>query len=252
MITNRRILRTLPAAWGMSAALMGMACFAPDAAGQPGNPFAAIAGQLQSMQQQLQMIQQQHQGLQQQLDTIEQKLDALPAPAGLVPFTAQTAGGLCDSGPSPSSNPEIHIEGTGSSLFVVTSILLKTAPQPAGEDGYTFLTVNSVQVDGTTFDTRTGNLVASSDGSGVQESADLMGTPVRIAAPSSLTAVPRTASPAGGNFPHQIVADGANSNDIRIQLFCRSDLFDLSVDAIRVSGWKSPEASVSVTYVPGN
>ena len=221
----------------LAATLIAMTWIAPAARAQ-GNPFASIQTQLQSIQQ--------------GLDVVNQKLDALSAPSGMVPFTAQAAGGLCDSGPSPSSNPEILIEGTGSNLFVVTSVLLKTAPQPSGEEGYTFLTVNGVTIDGTTFDTRTGNLVATVDGFGVQESADLMGTPVRITSPSDLTAAPRSASPSGGNFPHQIVAESTGSNDIRIRLFCRADTFDLSVDTVRVSGWKSPADSISVTYVPGN
>jgi hypothetical protein len=191
------------------------------------------------------------QTLQQGLNAINQKLDALSA-TSVIPFTVQTAGGLCDSGPSPSSNPQILIEGTGSQLFVVTSILIKTAPQPSGQEGYRFLTTNSVRIDGTTFDTMTGNLVAAVSGFGVQESADLMGTPVRITSPSDLEETPRTASPSGANFPHQIVADSADSNDIRIQLFCRADTFDLSIDTVRVSGWRSPGDSVSVTYVPGN
>jgi hypothetical protein len=221
-----------------AAALIAMTWIAPDARAQ-GNPFVSIQTQLQA--------------LQQGLNTVNQKLDALSAaPGSMVPFTAQAPGGLCDSGPSPSSNPEILIEGTGSNLFVVTSILVKTAPQPSGEEGYSFLTVNSVTIDGTAFDTRTGNLVATVDGFGVQESADLMGTPVRITSPSDLTASPRSASPSGGNFPHQVVADSAGSNDIRIRLFCRADTFDLSIETVRVSGWKSPADSISVTYVPGN
>lgn len=220
---------------GVAAALITMACIAPDARAQ--NPLASIQAQLQA--------------LQQGVNAINQKLDAISA-TSMAPFTVQTAGGLCDSGPSPSSNPEIVIRGTGSHLFAVTSVLIKTATQPSGQEGYRFLTVNSVQVDGTLFDTRTGNLVATVDGFGVQESADLMGMPVRITPPSDLEATPRTASPAGGNFPHQIIADGAGSNDVRIRLFCRADTFDLSLDTIRVSGWKSPEDSVSVTYIPGN
>jgi hypothetical protein len=211
---------------------------APEARAQ--GPFASIQAQLEA--------------LQQSVNTVNQKLDALAAApsSAMVPFSAQTAGGLCDSGPSPSSNPEIVIEGAGSHPFVVTGVLIKTAPQPGGEEGYRFLTANSVTIDGTLFDTRTGNLVATVDGFGVQESADLMGTPVRITGPSDLEATPRTASPAGGNFPHQIVADSAGTNDVRIRLFCRSDAFDLGIETVRVSGWRSPQDSISVTYTPGN
>lgn len=204
---------------------------------QQGNPFAAIQAQLQA--------------LQQGIDALHQKIDALPDPAGMVPFAVQAAGGLCDSGPSPSSNPEILVEGTGSSRFVITSILIKTAPQGPGQEGYTFLTANDVRIDGTLFDTRTGNLVGTVDGFGVHESADLMGTSVRIASPTSLQSSPRTESPAGGNFPHQIVAESAGANDVRVQLFCRSDSFDLGIETVRVSGWRSPEDTIAVSYVPG-
>lgn len=189
--------------------------------------------------------------IQAQLQTLQQKIDGL-SEGQMVPFAAQTTGGLCDSGAYPTSNPSIFIEGTGSHPFVVTSILIKTAPQPFGQEGYTYLTANSVYIDGTVFYTMTGNLMAPVSGYGVQESADLMGTPVRIDGPESLMATPRTASTAGGNFPHQIVADSAGVNDIFVQLFCRSDTFDLSIATVRVSGWKSPSDSVSVRYIPGN
>ena len=192
------------------------------------------------------------QALQASLTALSLKIDALATPAGMVPFSVQAPGGLCDSGPSPSSNPQILIEGTGSHLFVVNSILVKSAPQPAGQEGYAFFTVNSVTIDGTGFDTRTGNLMATVDGFGVQESADLMGTPVRIEPPVGLTSTPRSASESGGNFPHQIVADAAGSGDIRIQLFCRSDAFPFSVETVRVSGWKWATDSVAVSYLPGN
>src|SRR6185503_5585816 len=74
--------------------------------------------------------------------------------AQYVPFKVQINGGLCDSGPSPSSNPSITIDGD--STFVVTSILIKRGPMNPVD--FMFLSVNTVSIDGTSFDTRTGNL----------------------------------------------------------------------------------------------
>ena len=44
------------------------------------------------------------------------------AAAQYIPYKVQINGGLCDSGPSPSSNPSITIDSD--STFVVTSILI--------------------------------------------------------------------------------------------------------------------------------
>lgn len=225
-------------------AAVALASGVPAALAQQPNPFAAIQSQLQTLLQKIDAVDQ-------KIGMVSQKIDELPAPGGLVPFSVQAEGGLCDSGPSPSSNPAINIEGTGSNLFVITSILVKTAPQPSGQEGYTFLTVNTVRIDGASYDTRTGNIVGSADGFGVQESADLMGTPVRIDSPVPLSSVPRMASPAGGSFPHQIVADSNGAGDVRVTLFCRSDTHPLSVESVRVSGWKSPDDTIAVTYTPG-
>jgi hypothetical protein len=137
-------------------------------------------------------------------------------------------------------------------LFVVTSVLLKTARQALGEEGYVFLSVNSVTIDGTLFDTVTGNALGPVSGWGVDEATDLMGMPTRIAEPVPLTSSPRTESPAGGRFPHQIVADSEGANDVRIVLFCRADAHDLGIDLVQVSGWRLPEDSVTVSYRPGN
>src|SRR5918996_4000505 len=72
------------------------------------------------------------------------------------PFKVQISGGLCDSGPSPSSNPEIMIDSNGTDSFVVTSILVKRALMNPVD--FSFFSVNTVQIDGTSFDTRTGTL----------------------------------------------------------------------------------------------
>jgi hypothetical protein len=170
----------------------------------------------------------------------------------MVPFVAQAHGGLCDSGPSPSSNPAIIIEGTGTHNFTINSILLRSAPQPFGQEGYSYFIVSGLVVDGTAFDMSTGNIFAPVSGWGVQESADLMGMPVSIAAAAPLTSTPRTAPAAGANFPHQIVATSAGTYDVFITFLCRSDTWPFSIDSVRVSGWKSPRDTVSVTYYPGS
>jgi hypothetical protein len=225
-------------AWIAGAALIAVAWSVPDARAQP-DPLQTIQTQLNA--------------LQQGLAAANQKLDNLAGSSGMVPFAVQANGGLCDSAAATTSNPQILIEGTGSGLFVVTSVLIRTGPQGQGQEGYTYVTANNVTIDGTRFDTVTGNLFAPVSGWGVNESADLMGMPVRIAAsPANLTASPRTASPPGGNFPHQIVADSSGASDIRIQLFCRADTYDLSISTVRVSGWRAVGDTVAVTYVPGH
>jgi hypothetical protein len=158
-----------------------------------------------------------------------------------VPFKVQINGGLCDSGPSPSSNPSITIDGDSARPFVVTSILIKRGPMNPVD--FTYLTVNSVTIDGTSFDTRTGNLFGPIGGEfGVLQSADIIGMPVRQ---TSITSGP------GGNVPHQIVADGAGAGDIVVRLFCRSDSRTMNIATILVAGWKVPGVTVTVSYTPG-
>ena len=77
------------------------------------------------------------------------------------------------------------------------------------------------------------------------QSADILGVPVRQ---GPLLPDPQP----GGNVPHQIVADGDGDVDIRVQLFCRSDFRDMSLEIILVAGWKRPRDTVSVSYVPGD
>ena len=179
------------------------------------------------------------------LDSIGTQLGSLAVAGGMVPFTTRTPGGICNSANVGSANPVIRIDSDGDDPFVVTSVLVKTAQQPSGQQGYTFFSVNSVTLNGYPFDTRTGNLTAPVDGWAVQESADLMGTPIRRGSVSQSGAE-------GGNFPHQLVASGQSNTDISIRMFCRADQWDLSIEAVQVSGWKPPADNVSVVYVPGN
>lgn len=164
----------------------------------------------------------------------------------LVPFTVETTGGICNTASVNSANPVIVIDSDGEKPFVVTSILIRTGPQGSGAEGYEFLSINSVSINGSIFDTTTSNVTAPVSGFGVNESADLMGTPIRRISD------PAAEAEKGGNFPHQIVAEGDGMDDISVQLFCRADDFDLNIDAVRVGGWKPASDTVIVTYIPGN
>lgn len=183
-----------------------------------------------------------------QLDSIQLQLTQLEAIAAkvadlYVPFKVEVAGGLCDSGPAPSSNPEIVIDSDGTDTFVVTSILIKRALMNPVD--FMFLSVNTVRINGTSFDTRTGNLFGPIGGEfGVLQSADILGMPVRLT--SIVDPMP------GGNVPQQIVASGAGAEDIKVRLFCRSDNQDMSLATILVAGWKKPADTISASYVPGN
>lgn len=165
----------------------------------------------------------------------------------LAPFkVVDSTGGICNAAATNSANPQILVESDGTEgNFVVTSILLKTAGTGVPTSGFFALSINSVTINGMKFDTRTGNLVGATDGSGVLESADLMGTPVRRSHMSG-------SQEPGGNFPHQIVANSYGLNDIMVRLFCRSDIEDLNISAVAVSGWKQAGENISVTYIPGN
>ena len=158
-----------------------------------------------------------------------------------VPFKVQVSGGLCDSGPSPSSNPSITIDSDSAPPFVITSILLKRGPMNPVD--FMFLSVNTVTIDGTSFDTRTGNLFGPIGGEfAVLQSADIIGMPVRQ---TGMTSGP------GGNLPHQIVADGTGPGDIVVRLFCRSDNRTMNIATILVAGWKVRGSTVTVSYTPG-
>ena len=182
------------------------------------------------------------------LDAISAQLDVL-ADASVqvgdlyVPFKVEVEGGLCDSGNLGTSNPEIIIDSDGTDTFVVTSILLKRAFMDPVDFG--FLTVNTVAIDGTNFDTRTSNLFAPIGAeSGVLQSADILGMPVRRS--------PEFDPEEGGNIPHQITAEGEGISDVHVLLFCSSDLQDMNLATILVAGWKKPADTVTVTYVAGD
>ena len=208
---------------------------------QRGGPFADIQNQLTTISTQLNQLA----AMAAQLESLQQQL-AMSAKAGdlYVPFKVQVPGGLCDSGPSPSSNPLIHIDSDGTDPFVVTSILVRRGFMNPVD--FMFLTVGSVQIDGTRFDTRTRNLFGPIGGEfAVMQAADILGTPVLQTWP------PDPEAPTGGNVPHQIIANGTGPGDISIRLFCRSDNQDMSLDTVLVAGWKKPGDTISVTYVPG-
>jgi len=174
-----------------------------------------------------------------QLAAINAKLDNL-----YVPFKVQIAGGLCDSAPAPSSNPQIIIDSAGTGTFVVTSVLIKRGFQNPVD--FLFLSVNGVEINGTFFETRTGNLFDPLFGEfAVQQSADIMGMPVRRGGSIN------TPEP-GGNVPHQIVANGGTIEDVKFTLFCRSDNQDLDIENVLVAGWKKTADTIEVRYVPGN
>ena len=175
------------------------------------------------------------------IDAVDGKLDTLVVPFKVI----DTVGGLCDSAGSGTSNPEILIDNDGvDGEFVVTSILVRSAPS-LPLTGFRDFRVNTLAVDGDEFDTKTANLLDPTFGSGVAESADLMGTPV-IRNPDPNDPLP------GGNFPHQIVAESDGADDIRVRLFCSSVDNDMTIDQILVAGWKRPVDSITLTFVPGS
>ena len=163
-----------------------------------------------------------------------------------VPFMVMApTGGICNTAAQGSANPQIEIDSDGEQgSFVVTSILLKTADTGVPTTGFFALIVNGLSIDGTRFDILTGNLVGPTAGSGVLESADLMGTPV-------IRGWPPEGQDPGGNFPHQIVANSEGSRDIVVSLFCRTDDEDLNIAVVAAAGWKQPDDSITVTYIPG-
>ena len=173
------------------------------------------------------------------LDAISAQLDGLPV---YVPFKVQVPGGMCDSAAAPSSNPRIVIDSDGQGPFVVKSILIKRGFQNPVD--FLFLTLLGVTIDGSFFETRTGNLFDPLFGEfAVEQAADILGMPVRRGG---------TIDPPepGGSVPHEIVAEGEGAEDVRVTLFCRSDLQDLQIETVLVAGWKRPGDTITVTYVP--
>jgi hypothetical protein len=72
-----------------------------------------------------------------------------------------------------------------------------------------------------------------------------MGTPVRLTGD-------RNDHTPGANFPHQIVAHSEGTDDVSIQFFCRTDVVDLDILFVAVSGWKRAADTITVNYIPGN
>lgn len=177
------------------------------------------------------------------LTDIESRLANIEA-ASYVPFRVQIGGGLCNSAAVGSANPSITIDGNGpDGTFLINSVLMRTDGIPA--NGFQFLSTTRLSIDGTAYDVLTANLAGPGGGSAIQHSFDILGTPVRTT--SSVSEY----SP-GGNFPHEIVANSPGSSDINIRLFCRTDVENLNILSISVSGWKRPSETVTVTYTPGN
>ncbi len=169
---------------------------------------------------------------------------APPTDNQYVPFKVEVLGGTCNTAAAGSANPLVTIDSDGvDGTFTVTGILMKTDNIPA--TGFVGLSINSVTVDGTSFDTRTANLTGNAGGTGVLESFDIMGTPVRLTSDSN------DHTP-GANFPHQIVAHSEGINDVSIQFFCRTDAVDLDILFVAVSGWKRAADTITVNYIPGN
>jgi hypothetical protein len=178
--------------------------------------------------------------IKERLDALAAQLDALPL---YVPFKVEVPGGLCNSAAVGSANPRILIDSDGTDTFTVKSVIVKRAPQNPVD--FLFLSLNAITIDGTVYETRTGNLFDPLFGEfAVEQAADIMGMPVRRGG------LVTNAEP-GGNVPHEIVAEGEGPEDVRVSLFCRSDEQDLSIEAVLVAGWKKPGATITVTYVPG-
>ncbi len=175
------------------------------------------------------------------IQDLDAKLDTL-----VVPFSARTAvGGLCNAAAESNSNPDIVIDSDGlDGTFVVTSVLIMSAFPGVPETGLVNFSINWLQIDGDRFDTRTENIMGPTGDAGIWDSADIMGTPLQRSGESGEPALP------GANFPHQIVAESAGADDIVIEFFCRSDDEDYSIESVLIAGWKRPNDTVTVTYVP--
>ena len=177
-----------------------------------------------------------------QLQNINAQLEAVVVPFKVVQSTA----GLCDSAGTGTSTVELDIDSDGTEgHFVVTSILFLTVPPGVPATGFENFSINHLDVDGERFFTRSGNLFGPTDGPGVYESIDLMGVPLRRNGDNENPI-------AGGSFPHQIVAESDDTNDVQLSFFCSSTDDDFSFSVIQVSGWKRQPDTITVTYTPGS
>jgi hypothetical protein len=111
-------LQGLPARLFIMVTVSVITLVAPDEGYAQGGPFADIQNRLTTISTQLNQLA----AMAAQLNSLQQQI-AMAAKAGdlYVPFKVQVPGGLCDSGPSPSSNPLIHIDSDGTDTFVVTT-----------------------------------------------------------------------------------------------------------------------------------
>ena len=166
---------------------------------------------------------------------------------GYEPFTVEVPGGLANSAAAGSANPEIRIGCSGASdTFSVTSIVIET---DIPLTGFGALCVNHFRVDSSIYPTATQNIC---ENFGQSEAADLMGMPVRSESLTSpLFASSPVVPPVRGCFPTEIVGTTNTADSISIRLFARSDVVDLSIGRVLVSGWKLAGDEVTVTYVPG-
>ncbi|MEM6641319.1 MAG: hypothetical protein AAF610_15630 [Pseudomonadota bacterium] len=166
-----------------------------------------------------------------------------------IPFKTQISGGTCNAAADGASVPLIIIDSNGTAgTFAVNSIHVATSGL-SGAGSNLRVELNEMRIDGTLFSFKTDTLVAdSASGSSIRESFDILGAPIRsgislgVAANSVYTA---------GRVPHELVADSAGSSDIRVQLFCRSDSIDVSLNTITVTGWKRASDTITVSYTPG-
>ena len=159
----------------------------------------------------------------------------------MVPFMVEIPGGLANSAGAGSANPKILIDSDGQAgHFVTSSIVVRTN---APSSGFQTLSVNYARLNSEFYHFVTASILGPAGG-GVQESADIMGTPV--------DAVDFGTAVHGGSFPRELIVQNAGSiDDIIIQLFARSDTSDMDIEKVRVTGWKRAGDNISVVYVPG-
>lgn len=222
----------------------------------PDTPPAGLGNKIDSLQTSVDALDTKADGLQASIDSLDAKVDVLANSVDLilgsmmVPFRTTISGGLCDSAGGSTSNPEIHINGNlEGATFVVNSILVQTTTFT--EENRIF-GLNSVTVDGAFFQTSGEYLFNTYSntppGAGiVAPGFDLMGQRLRESQNGG-------DSHEGGVFPTQITAtsDGNNLADIKVRLFCRSDLTDWNVQRISVAGMKQVDDAISASYIPGD
>ncbi|MEL6216810.1 MAG: hypothetical protein AAFQ99_14180, partial [Pseudomonadota bacterium] len=164
-----------------------------------------------------------------------------------VPYKVQINGGICNTAAFGSSNPVITIDSDGSEgTFSITSVSARTNGIPI--DPALRISLNDIRLDGTNFDFPTNSLINDAfGGTAIDESFNILGADLR----ANSTSDPADYLASAGRVPHELVADSIGSNDVQFVLFCRSDVVDLQLDRIVVTGWKKASDTVTVTYTPG-